>query len=198
MSNTDWVKFAGMRIIQIIGILILIVLIVVVCVGLFTNKPIKVWFLEFNTKEIRIQHDTVQTIIHDTIPKLVYVEKPSPRNSQKNDNGGSGIQNNAPNQGVQAGRDVNISTEKQLTEEERVQILDFVAKTMKENNLDCIWFTTSQGSNGGKFLSQLRAALIKEGYDLEKGANVISLKPSQGVSFSLSSGKCLNITVGTF
>jgi len=55
-----------------------------------------------------IKHDTLTK--HDTVPKYVYVPVPQkkqpPKYSQKNDSGGSGVQNNGTNNGQQAGRDI--------------------------------------------------------------------------------------------
>lgn len=59
--------------------------------------------------------DTVTVVKHDTLTfrkdsiiyRTVYVKAKTPQMSQKNDNGGSGVQNNGINNGQQAGRDIN-------------------------------------------------------------------------------------------
>jgi hypothetical protein len=154
------------------------------------------------------------------VPKIVYIPKsdkvvkeksPVSQKNNKGDNNAAGGDNNGNQGGVgnkshsvsgngnQVGvnGDVSVTNEKQLTEEERVNILAFIKKTMQEKNLKCIGFLVSQGSNGGKFLSQLKDALKKEGYDMNNGFNGSNATSSNGISFSSQMG-CLTITVGTF
>lgn len=109
-----WVKtLANSMAAKIIAFGLLGLLTVAVGVGLFTKKHVNILGIEFNDK------DTVQKIVYSK-PDTFYIKTPvisrlapqgkkssAHKNVQKIDSGGSGIQNNAPNYGNQAGRDIN-------------------------------------------------------------------------------------------
>lgn len=128
---TDWGKFMGMRFIQIMLALIFVVLLIITGTGIFTNKHIKIGPIEFNGIKDnpekskpdtgykglpKIPADSIVTkqnpaTLKPNYPPINTKQKPSGikpiNNVQNNDSGGSGVQNNAPNYGNQAGRDIN-------------------------------------------------------------------------------------------
>lgn len=72
-----------------------------------------------NNSPVIFNNDSVKTIIdisEKPIGKLKKEAKEEPKqNIQKIESGGSGIQNNAPNYGYQAGRDINIITDNSVS-----------------------------------------------------------------------------------
>lgn len=112
--GTDWGKILNMRIVKITLTLIITLIVTIVSFGLFTDKHIKIWFIEFNQRKEDLARDTIgkkPTLNDDTAIKTnttVIIDKKTPaKPTQKIDREGSGIQNNAPNYGNQAGRDIN-------------------------------------------------------------------------------------------
>lgn len=65
-GRTDWTEFAGLKIVQGIGIVLVIMLALTICVGVFTNKPVNLFGLKFNVIETVYVHDTTITTVHDT------------------------------------------------------------------------------------------------------------------------------------
>lgn len=120
MSGTNWSEIINNRFVQFVVIVLLVIIGGVSAEGIFTNKPIKLWVIEFNRKDTAFKYIT--NFIHDTIyvPRYVPTQELAstreeehklssrrPTNIQKIDNGSSGIQNNAPNYGTQVGGNIN-------------------------------------------------------------------------------------------
>lgn len=87
--STDWGKFIPMKIGKILGVIILLLLIASICIGLLTNKHIKLWVLEFNApintseKELPTQPTTIliakdSPITSKPINKLITETKTKP------------------------------------------------------------------------------------------------------------------------
>lgn len=112
--GTDWGKILSMKIGRIVLFIIITIIVAIVSFGLFTNKHIKIGCIEFNERKEDLVRDTIDknpTSNNDKAIKTnttVIIDKKNPaKPTQKIEKEGSGIQNNAPNYGNQAGRDIN-------------------------------------------------------------------------------------------
>jgi hypothetical protein len=100
---------------------------------------------------------------------------------------------------------VNINTEKELTEDEKLDILkqiDSVKSATKITNNDIMLFK-SQNSNAGKYVSDLRDFLTSKGYDLNKYITISY--PHDAYNYSVGAidapsnrGYCILIVIGRF
>ena len=119
------------------------------------------------TDTIRIPiRDTIRIVTRDKSGYLPQKERVLVHNKQKIDSGASGFQNNAPNYGNQAARDININAERILTSEEKSELLNAVKKFQKEHGLkDSIYISVGQGASG-KIVLQIKEFLIDSHYNV--------------------------------
>ncbi len=98
-----------------------------------------------------------------------------------------GIINHAPNYGNQAGRDMYIGTDRELTSKEISEITSGIKDYINEFKLKgVIVMGLSQESNGKRAIVQLQEALIKSGYQVSTGASFFSngTVPLTGISYN--------------
>lgn len=200
---------------KVILVIIIVFLLYIVIKSLF-GYPVKIAGFEVNTPILKT--DTVSNILankHDTIVK--FIDKPSqpivvktpviisqPKgntqakgNTQTIDSGGSGIQNNnSPNYGQQAGRDINNVSERKLTDEEKSDVLIFIKNLTDTCLVKPKKFTifTTLNTNGAGFASQLSTFLIQNGY-ISSGSGIQSMKAFDGVRILIKDGE-LRFLVG--
>ena len=118
-------------------------------------------------------------------------------NTQNIDSGASGIQNNAPNYGNQAGRDMTVISEKELQEADKIPLLNLINKLKKDSSItsNCFGLYIVAGSNGGKVASQITSFLISKGYQQTSSGTSYATSPIKGVIIG-SDKECITITVG--
>jgi hypothetical protein len=106
---TDWAKFAAIKVVKILGIILVALFAIIVFAGIFTNKPIKVWVIEFNRRDTAFKYIT--TTVYDTPPTVIlhdtlYITAPTHSNkhtvTQSNKNGDNNTAGR-DNRGVQGG-----------------------------------------------------------------------------------------------
>jgi tryptophan-rich sensory protein len=114
-----------------------------------------------------------------------------------------GIQNNnSPNYGVQAGRDLTISSERQFIGEEKEKVMSYINESMIKYNLRYIKVFISMESNGAKYKAQLVQTLQKAGYSVQDFGAVgyygTILSP-KGLNIKINEiDSVMNIDVGVF
>jgi hypothetical protein len=92
-----------------------------------------------------------------------------------------------------------ISNEKQLTDPDKIDLLNFIETVKKKYNFNptCINMSSTPNSNGGKIAAQIADFLIGKGYTLEgSGISFPSGGTMKGIAID-KMGDCLSITVGT-
>ena len=122
-----------------------------------------------------------------------------PNNSMKIDSGGSGIQNNAPNYGNQAGRDLYVK-DKSLDDSEIRDVFDVINYAKENFHINMIKLVLGPNSNGQKVFTQLNTELLKKGYSIDNN-NLGYSYPLQPVRDKITydtSGKTLSIVIGNF
>jgi hypothetical protein len=186
-NNTDWVQFARVRIVKILVSILVLFLAVIILVGTLTNKPIDVWGLKFNMRDTAVKyvtiHDTPVNIKHDI--------------SQKIESGASGIQNNAPNYGNQAGGNMAVSSEPALTKDFKHAILNKLHEyaKIKNNPYQVLALKRSPNCNALKFTSELRLFLNRSGYEIKNVGGTYDIIQEDGILFTIED-RCILIVVG--
>lgn len=193
---------------RILGIAAIIYACIVIYRGL-NGDAVNVLGISVTPKEkdtistIKYVHDTINAGKHDTIiitkkelPPVYNNSKNPQPNSMKIDSGGSGIQNNAPNYGNQAGRDL-YENEKTLSQADVDEATNEVISAMRAFNLSEIEFMMCNGNNGGKVLLQIQDALIKKGVNVDKRYQGMTFQSCNGISFDTSMHR-INIYIGRF
>jgi hypothetical protein len=67
--GTNWSEFANNKAVKIAGFTLLGLICLMTFTGIFTNKPIKIWFIEFNRRDTAFKY--INVIIRDTTIKTV-------------------------------------------------------------------------------------------------------------------------------
>lgn len=117
--------------------------------------------------------------------------------SQKIDSGSSGLQNNAPNYGNQAGRDMYLTTEKKLTSEELDMVIKEINRLSTTNNIKCVGYLMGQGNNGGEVLYQIKQAVTAAGYDPNNSLMGTSSGNWEGLEIKVQMN-CITVFIGHF
>ncbi len=65
--GTNWSEFANNKAVKIVAFTLLGLICLITFTGIFTNKPIKIWFVEFNRRDTAFKY--VNTILYDTVTK---------------------------------------------------------------------------------------------------------------------------------
>lgn len=112
--------------------------------------------------------DSTQRVKNDSLSKVIRT-----LNKQIIQSGGSGLQNNAPNYGIQAARDVNIGTDVELSQADLQKGLNMVNQLVTQHKLDKkVLFMMNQLSNGQKAAKQLSDFLKSNGFDIMFGMSL--------------------------
>ena len=138
----------------------------------------------------------------DTSKKGVY-----PIIQAKNVNAGTNLGNVGDNAHSVIGNnfgingDVNINKERQLAEDEKVALMDFIESVKIKNNFDpkCFTIIIVNNSNGNKIATQIESLLKKNGYTMN-GAYGYAIRnpPVKGIEIGKGKGNnCLEIFIGT-
>lgn len=157
-----------------------------------------------NQKEVRI-HDTIIKYEYDTIIVRQGVSKQPKqivKNEQKIDSRGGGVQNNAPNQGNQAGRDFyNIVYEKTFTQSDLKVLYESLEKFRKDKKIEskniCLSITTI--SNGQKIFNQIDEYLSQTDYTIIGVETMDATLNFRDITFQFDkAAECIKIIVGLF
>lgn len=122
---------------------------------------------------------------------------PSNGNTQTIESGGSGIQNNnSPNYGQQAGRDINNINERKINDDDKAYLINFISKLTDTIPVKpkCFFMTTLPNTNGASIASQVTDFLISRGYEL-KAVGIQGMDPFYGMKVFIK-GDCLHFIVG--
>lgn len=109
---------------------------------------------------------------------------------------GSAIVNYTSNQGLQAGRDINLSNERKLNNEEIKELIESTKKIMSDSSLNCLEISIESRSNGNRVYAQIMEAFTKAGFKPMGGVSYDSMI-EEGIIYRIRN-KCLKITVGLF
>jgi hypothetical protein len=101
------------------------------------------------------------------------------------------------NTGINTGHIGDVITERELEEPDKQLILQWISKVKQEKNVtsNCIVILLEQGSNAGKFTSELIEFLKGDGFTVSQGM-AISYEQVKGLNFS-AVNNCVNIHIGT-
>lgn len=129
-----------------------------------------------------------------TIPTLA-------KNVNAGDNSGNVGDNGHVVNGINYGinGDVNINRERQLTNQDKIRLLDFIESLKKKKGVNptCFTMALTNNSNGTKLAGQIEEFLKQQGYTTSGYYNTEFLvKPLAGVSIKIDSKGCFYIIVG--
>lgn len=190
-----------------ISLFIVIIILVIILLKIGCGRYVNIFGLEVNKKTPDTVKTTQTVFVRDTIPvyktiPLTTLPKSSKPKSNSNvqnlDSGASGIQNNAPNYGNQAGRDLNIVNEKQLQEADKTALINLIDKLKRDSSTitKCVSLFSSNTSNAGKVSSQISDFLTSQGYKITSTGVSYYTETLRGVMIGYKKG-CIEITVGT-
>jgi hypothetical protein len=119
-------------------------------------------------------------------------------NIQKIENGGSGIQNNGPNYGIQNIGDIYVNAKKELTDKGLEMVVGEINQYYQKFNASGYILAMHGKGNGDRVFQQIKAQFDNQklAYDLVQN-NFDGNAPPQGISYSLEDGK-LKILVGDY
>lgn len=191
MGNTDWSKFATLKVVIVFASLILLFFATVFTVGIKSKKNIEFFWMKFSNCESVIKHDTIETIKYDTVIKYTSITGKSsltttnqPDKNSKNEAnqnlgmnngniGGTANTNNSNNHtvnGINNGinGDVFINTDKVYTEEGKKAFLNYMSDFSMKNQINnkTVFLAMQPWSNGKKLYFQLKALLEEKGYNV--------------------------------
>lgn len=174
---TDWGKILASKFVKWIAAILLIMLVVVIGVGLFSNKPINLWGLSFNQEKTKYVHDTVESVIRDTI-KLAPVIPSSPSKTNKSNKNHQGIdqktdsgnneanQNFGTNNGNVGGKDNTVYNlgiiPRQITQNDLQEVID----KLPNKEVQIVFY--SYGSPDAEIIAvktQIAAIMRKNGFN---------------------------------
>jgi len=203
---TDFNQFIKHWAVKLIAFILTFLIIIVVAFGLFTNKHIKIWFVEFNGKEvvIQIKKDTVY------VPQVPTAKIESQNNTETKSTGKNSTtkQNNKPETKIGDVKGKNIAIgdnnkvgdtyyEKSISETDMATIANYMESENKRLgvNIKCFRIDIIYGVNNDNAPFKLKEYLIKRGYEFKQFVN-ITMQPFQGATVDVVEG-CFSIRIGT-
>lgn len=208
------------RVLAIIVLLIIIILFIITFNKINNNEHVKFLGFEFNIPDPKTvdnnqksqeTQDSPANKLENPISKTkAKISKPIIFTSKKTKLIDSLVETKINKQPIIQAKNVNtgtnlgqvgdnyISNEKQLTDYDKAELLNFIETIKKKYNFNpvCVSISSTPNSNGGKIASQITDFLIEKGYTFQGSGIAFSNGVIKGIVID-KMGDCLQITIGT-